>query len=325
MKRLFWLGSMVFAVALFLVARNAASWRPQNIAAMQGRATFQFSPDGRWLLIQNPDLTGVLWDWRDRRLARKVNPGFYRFSPDGRFLANSAMEIKRIRGIYANITKVEITETQSGRVVGAFDDPKTRSSEGVHDAAWSSDGKKLVVVTSYGWRTFEVASGQVVSRWQTKVGQRAASGSTLSRDGLQVVRLLLNNSEIRRTDDGQFVSGLPFGVHGATGVGFSPDSRLVYSAPVNGRVVQFWGVKGTPRKLELVATIAAPPYTPHFTRTPGVLAFAAPSGIELRRVPGGQVVEKISGPRDEPFELAPDGNSAVSCDARGQIYRWRLR
>lgn len=158
--------------------------------------------------------------------------------------------------------------------------------------------------------------------------KRAVNNSTLSPDGRQIARMLPTNSEIRRTDNGQFVSALPFGERGTILLGFAPDSDLIYSVPSNnnGKVIHhFWGAKKSRQKLQLVATVAASSFKPHFTRTPNVLAFATSNGIELREIPGSKVVKKLRGPTSEPFALAPDEASAVSCDARGQIYRWRLR
>lgn len=328
MKRPLWIASILLVVGLFFAARNAASWRPQPLPVARAKnPVFEFSPDGHWLLIkdENPEVGTILWDWSAQALVRTVAPEYGEFSPDGRFLARVLVNHKKINGVWVGSTEVEIAETQSGRVVKAFGDSKTRDSDELDDARWTRDGKRLVVATAYGCRTFDVASGKVVARWDTQ--KPAARGSSLSQDGQQVARLLPTNSEIRRADNGQFISGLPFGAGGAVSVGFAPDSNLIYSVPSynTGKVIHFWGAKATRQKLELVATIAASPPSPHFTRTPGVLAFVTPDGIELRRIPGGKVTEKLSGPTKEPFALAPDEKSAVSCDARGQIYRWRLR
>ncbi len=328
MKRLLWIASFFIVVGLFFVARDATSWRPQKLEIRStNKPTFQFSPDGRWLLIQDAAYrNGTLWNWRERLLVRKVAFGDYRFSPDGQFLATAAMRVGRVGANLKYSPIVKISETQSGREMRSFSDPKTRDIDSVLDARWTRDGKKLVVATRYGCRTFEVATGKIVAQWDSKNAVEAHFTTQISNDGQQVVRLLGANSEIRRTDNGQFLRSVPIGRTASQLLGFSPDARQVYSVSGDGKLVHFWGVKGSPRKLELMATVkTSGSQRPHYTRAPGVLAFAALGGLEWRRVPGGQVMKKSVGPSSEPFALAPDERSAVWCDARGQIYRWRLR
>ena len=328
MKRALW-GALLFcSIALFFAAQNAASWRPKLLEVRNNKSlTFQFSPDGRWLLIQNGDLQdGALWDWDEWRLVRKVAPGSYEFSPDGKFLASALMFRGKSGAARTDAVGVKISETASGQFSRTLSDPKARAFDALLDARWSVDGKNLVVATRYGCRTFDVASGKIVSRWEANNVSPANPGTQISPDGRQIVRILLHNSEVRRADNGQFVRALPFSRAGTSLVGFSPDNRWIYSVSNNGRRVHFWQGKRLERKWELISTVNTAQYRrPHFTRTPGVLAFATPNGLELQRIPGGKIVEKLGGPRNEPFALAPDEKSAVWCDARGQVFRWRLR
>ncbi len=327
MKRKLWFALFLLSVALFFAARNVASWRPKLLEVRSAKSpTFQFSPDGRWLLIQNAAYrSGTLWDWRENRFVRKVAFGSYEFSPDGKFLSDASM-FREVGATRTSAVRVEISETASGQPIRTLADPKARAFDRLLDARWSVDGKSLVVATRYGCRTFDVLSGKIVLRWEANNVSPANIGTQISLDGRQIVRILLHNSEVRRTDNGQFVRALPFSPGGASQTGFSPDNRWIYSVSNDGRRVHFWQGKRLESKWELFATANTENYRrPHFTHTPGVLAFATQDGLELRRVPGGKVVEKLVGPTSEPFALAPDEKTAVWCDASGQIYRWRLR
>lgn len=154
MKRLLWVASFVVAIGIFLFARDIASWRPQLLEIKRTKSSsFQFSKDGRWLLIQGEGYQdGTLWNWRERRLVRKVAFGSYQFSPDGKFLADAAMSVKKVGADRAFAARVKILDTESGRLVRTFSDPKSRIADGLLDARWTDDGKNLVVATSYGCR-----------------------------------------------------------------------------------------------------------------------------------------------------------------------------
>ena len=328
MKRALWFALFLFSFGLFFAARNAASWRPKLLEVTSKKSPdFQFSPDGRWLLIQNRNSqSGTLWDWRERHLVREVAPGSYQFSPDGNFLMNASMSREKLGATRTSAIRVKILETASGQLVETLADPKARAFDALLDARWSMNGKNLVVATRFGCRTFDAASGKIVSRWEADNLSPANIGTQISPDGRQIARILLHNSEVRRTDNGHFVRSLPFGPTGTSLTGFSPDNHWIYSVSNDGRRVHFWQGKRLERKWELFATANTAEYRrPHFTRAPGTLAFATPDGLELRSIAGGKVIEKLGGPTSEPFALAPDESSAVSCDARGQIFRWRLR
>ena len=323
MKRAFWIGSFVVAVGIFLVARNAASWRPQLLAVGRGKNLgFQFSNDGRWLLIQSDDARDgdFLWDWQNRRLARKIANGFYRFSPDGKFLARLRLgeKFNSATKTATFATSVEIYRTDDGKLVKAFSDSQRRKLDSLQDARWSADGKNLVVATTMGCRIFEIPSGRVLSRWSFQGSPRVV----LSSGGTLVLRLLPRNSEVRDARTGQFLRGFPFDQNSSLVGGFSPDNQFCYSVTSSGNRHHLWRLSDG----KLISTNSTTNYQPpHFLKKPDHLAFATPQGLEIRQFPGGKVVEKLSGPRGEPFEIAPDEKSAVSCDNRGKIWRWRLR
>ena len=328
-KRALFSASILVAVALFFAARNAASWRPQLLFGQREKdPQFQFSRDGHWLLIQGDE--NVLWDWQNRRLARKVPFGFYRFSPDGKLLARLELGEKKSGKEYSFATTVEISQTASGRTAAKFADPKRQIYDSLQDAQWSADGKNLVVATVYSCRIFDAQSGKIVARWDAGKHKSAAVQSALSNDGAQLLRLRAPtsespypNSELRRADNGQFLQGFHITANVTEKIGFAPDQKRVYSVPNSGNLVHFWDAKTA--KLVATAKTDANFGAPHFLKNPNLLAFASPSGIEIRQIPGSQVVEKLGGPPKEPFAFAPDENSAVSCDAKGQIFRWRVR
>lgn len=320
MKRAFWIGSFLVAVALFFVARNVASWRPQLLLKVQGNSpTFQFSSDGRWLLIQNDDLGGnFLWDWEERRLIRKMGYGSTHFSPDGKLLAR--LQELDVSYNLDNTIFVEILKTQDGSLVKKFVATKTSDDERLADVRWSADGKNLNVVTEFWCRTFDVASGKVLSRWK---GHYAEQGA-ISSDGSQILRLVHRRSqspsevcELRETKTGKILRILS----AEPGrIGFSADGLFYYTA----RLGQFKIWRLSDGQLQMTKS-TSDESLPHFLKKSNHLAFATSNGLEIRQFPGGTVVEKLSGPRSEPFQIAPDEQSAVSCDSAGKIWRWRLR
>ena len=183
MKRRVGIALAVFVfVGLFLAARNAASWRPQLLAADSVEAlmfqshsagTTRLTPEsnvirsrrGRWVAIRNDDGPIVLWD-KERRVERRdVGRGLPVFSPDERLLAVITPGKRQFIEATPTYVRVSIEDLQTHRVtqwppILCSTVSRSSYSSQVTSGAFSADGA-----------TFTAASGTVILRWEVKSGR----------------------------------------------------------------------------------------------------------------------------------------------------------
>jgi WD40 repeat protein/Tfp pilus assembly protein PilF len=118
---------------------GAQVWRVRDGAlverlALDGLVELLFSPDGRWLMEQNPPCR--LWEAGTWRESRRIDGDGFGFSPDGRLVA-----------VQDAGKALRLVETETGRTLARLESPDMCK---VRWATFSPDGSRLVVITNDG-------------------------------------------------------------------------------------------------------------------------------------------------------------------------------
>jgi WD40 repeat protein/Tfp pilus assembly protein PilF len=118
---------------------GAHVWRVRDCAlvkrvAIEGMVELLFSPDGNWLMEQNPPCR--LWDARTWRESWRIDGDGFGFSPDGRLMA-----------VQDAGKALRLVETETGRTLARLESPDMCK---VRWATFSPDGSRLVVTTNDG-------------------------------------------------------------------------------------------------------------------------------------------------------------------------------
>jgi WD40 repeat protein len=118
---------------------GAQVWRVRDATqvahlAIEGSVDVVFSPDGKWLMTQNPPCR--LWEVGTWHKARQIGDLGCSFSPDSRLVAvQDASKMLRL------------VDTETGRTLARLESPDLCD---VWSAAFSPDGSRLVIVTHTG-------------------------------------------------------------------------------------------------------------------------------------------------------------------------------
>lgn len=325
-KLLFGLAVLI-PLALFFAAREAASWRPQllgNVNALN--PTLLFSPDSRYLIIQNQiSRLGDLWDLTARRKVRRLALGmFYVVSPDSRTVAvvdHNRSWLFNQRFGFAHRPGARFFDLKSGRPLLVLGAPKREAGNDILDAAFSPDGSRFVIVTPRADYTFDATTGTFLRLNQAGFFPRDAA---LSPDLKRVLHDADGHLDIRDFPTSQTKPPLILRAALSGRCGWSPDGKMCWQRsvdPVDVLGFRFWNAQTG----EVIGTEETNGANIHFTPDSKNLAIATSKGLELREVLTGKLVQTLPGPREQTFEIAPDGTFAVSVDASGKIWKWRLK
>ena len=193
MKRRVILGlAVVIVVALFVVARRAASWRPIIIGQQPGARTLLLSRNGARLFSLNQSEVQV-WDTDARvSLGKWKSPGSRLLpAPSGERVATASSPVTSKEGDNLATTELlgSVREAHTGAVICEFRD-SWRHAKAVQDAlqdfVWSADGREIWTLTNSALRRFDARDGHLIK----SVPYDAANGFTswqLSPDARLIV------------------------------------------------------------------------------------------------------------------------------------------
>ncbi len=176
-------------LALFFVARDAASHRPLLIGTHRGARTLLISPDGTRLFSLGQGEVEV-WDVATRaRLGQWQFTGFELLpAPDGARVAMASSPISASANASLVVTNLNgaVRDAASGDVLCRFRDswPHARDvQDAIQDLKWSADGREIVALTNSAVRRFDARNGHLIERvpydarngytsWQLSPGAR---------------------------------------------------------------------------------------------------------------------------------------------------------
>jgi WD40 repeat protein len=201
-----------------------------------------FSPDGRWARVLSWGLTESRWDLNtglqaaSARIGTIIPPLWQRTSsPDGRQALGTPEKSDGKIAILWDVTK--------GRQSRAF----VGHSEGIHDLAWSVDGRNILTGSS----------DETAILWDATTGQQLRSfhlaryksvfSVAIGPDGLQVMTGYGDRAALWDVATGKLLHVLQGDGELVTLVGFSPDGRQVFASS-HGKTVVLWDV-ATGRRL----------------------------------------------------------------------------
>lgn len=306
--------AVVLPLALFLAAREAASWRPQLIGKTTVSHKVQISPNGRWACLMDGEGSEI-WDLQTWQRVWGKSYSFQDFSPDSRHFAVVISNSRR-QGALLHTPQVQLFDVANGKLARSWRDEQHFPDDWLAKGRFSPDGKRFIVVTQKTCRQFEVASGKLLSRAELGTDEEALRQAEISPDG----RHFLESGagvKLRRVEGGDVV----FGRLDARGpMGWSPDGRLYWDRDAKFNNLRLWRFRDN----TLVQKVTYDTWL-RFTPDSRHLASATPDGLELRDVLTGKLVKTLPGPRTDPFAFASDGSFAVSCDKNGKIWKWRLK
>ena len=206
---------LIFPLALFIWAWQAASWRPKLIGVqptppangMIPRRLLRWkqlliSPDSKWLASGGEDDRAIfvmLWDvaarrqvWRTKPVPNvDVNP--LDFSPDSRILAIRRDENASERSDSA----VHLVEIATGKERILW---KTSPQQSLQDAAFLSD-RELIVATSQGAIIVDTRTEKPIQQWKFKwpspemTENSLDNQSQISADGKTIIALANGTSD----------------------------------------------------------------------------------------------------------------------------------
>jgi WD40 repeat protein len=283
----------------------------------KGASPFALSADGKWLAnVVEPQWSRVrvrdLQTGRDVHLLPegKTSISGLAFSPDGRTLA-----------VVSHISGVQIWETVTGQLRETFDKLKGQATA----AAFTPDGKSLIVGTSKAIHVFELKSGKEIRQfgpdhlWPGSLAVTSDS-KTLAvplSEGAVALWDLTTGREIRRWQTEFF--------WGASGVAFSPDDKVLLTTA---------GSAGNATHLGLWDVATGKPLHPqvgHTSRITGLalskdgksLASTSADGtLRLWDPATGQERKRIAADKSKPFHcvaFSPDGKTLATGTQKGGL------
>ena len=168
--RILALGALItFSLGFFLIARSAASWRPQIIGATPDLEQLQISPDGLHLLSNSaapryPDEEFQLWDIAARKVVHRLHAIEVWWSASGRLLvASQTSEDPNDDTVYYQ-QSLRIIEAANGKTRREWKQLPFRAEEVVNDARLENGDRELLVATPFRVWRLDVASGKILSR-----------------------------------------------------------------------------------------------------------------------------------------------------------------
>lgn len=310
-------------IALGLVLRERASWRPQLVLRLENKfvvSSIITSPHlSRVALVAGRRTTDmqrmqiVTLDARSHKvLWSRTDFGFpiAAFIPQKPLLATWDGETLRLR------------KTGTGELIKSFDQ--------LHATSFSPDGKTMICADgqqhSHVSNTSRLSAGKV--QFESCIGDRFKDifgAQSWSPDGrlVALANLSITNErvELWNTRTWTLQSTLKHSEK-VKSLAFSPNGSYLAAAQENGFVV--W-VVSTKRKLWLRHGFSEGSIA--FSPDSRLLAVMHHETIRLWRIKHGEVQRALHSPRGQftAFAFAPDGNSLLTGNDNGEVHRWRLR
>ena len=310
--------AFLLMVGAFFWMRELASWRPQLVGVQNRkripggviwRSKVKISLDGRLLALFDAITTPpTIWDLEQKKLLFRTGSLHHNvvFSPDSRLMV-----------LYNGPSlDFSLLHARTGKLVRKFSLPPAQDSHPV----FSRDGREIFYVAQNQLWRLNVKSGE--KHRQVDWGKRFLSDAEIRADASEILSLSEGGLNFYDARKGQHLGYL-----GGTDIidaGWSPDGKFVWVWNGKQQNVNFLKVhRGQSRFLHGFS--ADWHQKIHFTRDSKFFAVATNKGLEMRDVMTGKLVKTLPGPREEPFDLSPDGNFAISVDNEGKIWRWRLK
>lgn len=331
MKRLWPVLAVTVALALFWAAREAASWRPHRVGQTRAQTPkIGFSPDGRFLVAQSisSNIPAVMWELKSGQ-KRALPPGKaflspedssvsrLLVSPDGQTLAIITDWHKTTRSLdslyrpQARFYSLPTGKSSVARV------PDAMTYNWTSDGFFSPDSQRFTLATRRYFYEFNAANGQLLQRVKPRFQSRY---SVFSPDGSHVLQELGGHSLIREVGGDREIP-LPGSAQNPR-MGWSPNGQICWQAQPYNTGFRFWNAQNG----ALLRTWkTAPGARVHFMPDSKRLAVATPHGLELRDAATGQLAQTLPGPVSQPFAIASNGRFAISVDAQGTLWKWRLK
>ena len=157
--------AVAIPLALFMVARNAASWRPQLVHQSASQSeTFLLSPSARWMLCGS-ELSNekTMIDLRANRSTEWVMRGsLLKFTADENAVFFQFTDSSR--------SFISVYELPSGKLRQSFEMPRQLSW--IEDAQFTSDATRFIAVTDYVIVSWDAKTGQLLSQRSYNFGYR---------------------------------------------------------------------------------------------------------------------------------------------------------
>ena len=324
-KRLFLGAAIAFFVALFLGARNAASWRPQLIGKVgqNARHALIFSPNGRFAILGFSEI----WDFsgsHPRRLRNLGDGSFYGFADEKSYWSAQISWRPPIeRGLIE--TQVSRRSLASRNTIWSFPLLKISGDNPIQFLNFSGDKKQLVVTRHKNAEVWDVASKRKLKNWNWPIYMDALTGAK------NASIFLTMGEEIILYD--------------------LPKQRILWQKPLRKR--QFfgdfeiapaektlWVLSGKPNSAQFLdASTGKLLWTRNLSWTDTVppLQFSADgkhvyvahwSGVEILDARSGRKIISRKLPKSSQsfvFALSPDENWLYTVEKNGDLKRWRMQ
>ena len=312
---------VVALLTSFPTLARAQSWgQPEIIGQAPHAREFQFSPDGRWLLANYVESTGLMYPQHNARLfdlrgefkARSFDASFERFSADSRRLVTFD---------FAN-HELQIEDVKEGRVVQKWKNLAPQSNEDVQDVQFQKGGRELVALTPFRVWRLDVESGKVLSQvkiaiqFKTHGGSIPSFGHNLLKDGRRIYYLYNDEAALYSVQTGKRI--------GKAAMGFlSPDQTLLSNWDQH-----FWVGDFASGKTLWQRTMNEPRFSGDGKM---LIAVDKQSGVQLLDPQTGQLIEQLDVPvpRSDkfdsyaPFALSPNGKDWIFLEG-DTIVRYHL-
>jgi hypothetical protein len=319
MHKRFWkFSALVFAVALpvalFFVAREAASWKPQALAGVSYKQDFAVSPDGRRIAYA-PRQTRVIVRELESGASHEIRDQKamilgVQFAPDGKLLA---LCWRTSNPRYEQVLEAMLWSQSGSR---ALEKAPAIDEEGLESFSFAPDGRKLRMLTSSRFLEWDVRSGQLL-----RVVKMEKAGNALSADA-KTIFWGGWGGDVGATDvrTGQVSAQWNSGQSAFEAFNLSPfGSYLLTDKPNSWRVydmVHRRALWSFPR-----ANITEQNWL--FSPDERFLFIAAKSTVEVREMPSGRVVRRLPRvPETELLAVSADGTTLFT-RKKSVVYRQR--
>ncbi len=312
---------LVVLLAGFAGIARAQSWgQPAIVGEAPNAKSFQFSPDGRWLLANYVESAGLrypqhntrLFDLRGEFKPRGFNSSFERFTADSRRLIS--FDFAR--------HELQIADVKDGRVLQKWAQLAPQPNEDVQDVQFQQGGRELVALTPFRVWRLDVANGKILSQVKIAVQSKTNGGSipsfghNLLNDGQRIYYLYNDEAALYSARTGRRI--------GKAAMGFlSPDQSLLFNWDQH-----FWvGDFATGATLW-----QAPMNQPRFAGNGKTLVSVDKKlGVRLLDARSGNVIRQLDVPVPRhdnfesyaPFALSPSGKDWIFLEG-DTIVRYRL-
>ena len=333
---------IVIPLALFVLTYNAASWRPELMAAGSPQDMLLDNTDeilsvrsrsGHWIAAMTRNGWATLVDVKHNRVRHDIAAGAPAFSDNERYFAvvwpvamgedcyprsSCKVEGRKVEGRIEDLRSHRKTQLQS-----VFWPDKVKDLDlGVVDCAFSSDDSQFVAVTQNLILCWDVASGRLISK-------------TLGEFG-DTVQVCAGASEIWAPEHEQHGQTQPVFLDARTGkvkrvahaVGYLlKDERFCWqNADVMGGAEQIYRISDGKKVFHLSAAPDEKNTMPGsiWSNDGKWMAVYRDRTAQLIGVGSWRVVARCPMPPSGQWAF-DDDDHVLTLDKKGQVYRWRLR